>query len=301
MTARIEERRRGRIIADTSGSTLYREYDLIYADEVTLQTAYDDLNSYARAYKRLGTGRVLTRMEIEETEESISNHWSGRLEWGALPKENEIDYPEEPLEILAETFSSEGGTAHIKDGLDETIYSCPNETARTNYCGIGWNGEDNEGTDIVVPTFSFQLEKEFDYEDVTAQVKTYWANMTGKVNSDLFNGFDPGTILFMGVSGATQVTYDDTLVTKAELINGEIVNVTYKKAKIIIRCQFKFRCAPNWNQLEVAGVNITKTGWQYYWVLKEPRDILGARTRLVPVGVYVNTVYRTTSFSDLLL
>lgn len=303
MTHKIEEMRRDRITEDATNFNTTREFLLTSEDEIDLDAAYgyfiQELNSNAIMKRQLSDGRKIIRFEIEGNEDAVGKYWTARVEWGGPSGSAREEYPEEPPPYYPKTITTEGGTARITQAYDETYYSCPNYEATTNFCGIGWNGEQNEGCDIIVPCLSFTLEKEFLYEDVTVAQEIRWSEITGCVNHAAFHDYPPGTVLFTGVSGSTFTAYGDELIDiEGEDDDGNPIVTTYKKAITKFKMTFKFRCSPN-ETFDVAGVRITKGGWQYYWVLKEATDTEDGKTRKDNVGVYVNTVYRTADFGDL--
>lgn len=292
MSYTIEEKSKDRYSEDSSGVTIHGEYELIADDAMTRGDATAHFMEYVPRQKAAPSGALLgiSSFDVEVEDESLDRKWNCVVEWtsDASGGGENAEYPEEP--VIMETFTTEGGTARITQAMDETRYSIDGNMVPDMRGGIGWNGDKFEGCDVVCPAFSFTLEKT--YTDMTSADKTALANVTGKVNLDSFRGYDAGTVLFMGVSGQTEVCYDGTLVVIGDTI--------YRKATVKYKCRFAFRCQPN-VQLNVAGTAFNKGGWQYYWVLRHKDDDSSSKMTVeTPIGVYVNTVYRMTSFADLL-
>lgn len=289
MSYTISERYKSRRSDDSSGTTLTEEYDLI--SDVAMTQAEADAAFIAYIPKRK-ENFPCSRYESSVEEDSLDKKWIASVEWsGKGDSDNKTDdYPEQDPGILPETFSTEGSTVHIDQAYSETRYAVGNAAIPDLEGGIGWDGESFQGADVVRPSFNFTLEKEFDYDDITPQVKTDLANLTGCVNSDAFHGYPAGVVLFMGASGSSSVSYDGTLV----VVDGAI----YKKATVKFKITFKFRCQPN-AAVNLCGLTINKNAWDHVWVLRAKEDRAG-RTVDVPLGVYVNQVYVYESFAGLI-
>ena len=113
--------------------------------------------------------------------------------------------------------------------------------------------------------------------DPIAYAKTI-SNLTGKVNSATYLGFDPGELLFTGASGEVITNGDPTLT-------------------------FSFEARPNQTNLTVGPVSgISAGGHEYVWMeYITQADTVGADGRAVQqaIGANVSVVYQSVSFAAL--
>ena len=103
--------------------------------------------------------------------------------------------------------------------------------------------------------------------------------LTGKVNSSSFKGFDAGEVLFLGASGTRRGT----------------------GSKDLWEITFKFAVSPNTKNLKVGDISVgSKKGWEYMWV-KYQSDIDNSRENIIakPVGVYIEQVYEYANLRGL--
>ena len=171
-------------------------------------------------------------------------------------------------------FDTSGGTANIKQSLATVgTYVPAGETAADYEGAIEVSGDSVNGTDIVVPVFSFSETHYFDDATISAAYKLIVFNLTGKVNNAPFKGFAKGECLFLGCQGQKQGQGDWEL-------------------------QYRFSASPNVSMLTVGGgITINKEGWQYAWTVFDD-DVDNAAKRLIkkPVQTNVDQVY---SYGDL--
>ncbi len=136
---------------------------------------------------------------------------------------------------------------------------------------IGVSADGVEGIDITVPVYHFAETHYKPDNQITGAYKGVLFNLTGKVNGDVFRGFAPGEVLFLGASGAKRGSG-----TEADW------EITYR-----------FAASPNASGLSIGPIGgITKQGWDYLWVdgsyehaeiypaggLPSGRSLNGART-----------------------
>ncbi len=205
-------------------------------------------------------------------------------------------------EQTAFTFETAGGTHHIRTSL-ETVHSYagkwqwvesyepgPGEIPGPNLptaewvsteaprCSnaIGWDGENVNGCEIVVPIFNFSETWYGDNGDVTTAYKNTLAVLTGRTNEAPFRGYSAGEVLFLGARGM-----------KRGMENWEI--------------NFSFAVSKNRSDIVVGEMTgIIKKGWEYLWIKYRngtSQDLLVP----VPEAVYVERVYESGDFSQLLL
>lgn len=221
-------------------------------------------------------------VELEENEESLRRLWTARVRYErpAEPEETEDEGETAmPFGMSLASFSTSGGTATIRRSLGTVAYPIAG-TAPDYGGGIGWNGEEFEGCEVVAPKFSFELRgvAPANFEANFGAFADAISNLTGTVNASRFLGFLPGTILFLGV---TQGTASET------------------DGKRVWTLNYAFAAAPH-ATLKVGGVAVFKPGWAYLWTLTE-KSFDSKRNAVVPVvrAVYVERTYRAADFNAL--
>jgi hypothetical protein len=131
------------------------------------------------------------------------------------------------------SFSTTGGMAHITNSLSTVNrYGVLPPDMKG---AIGVNGDDVDGCDIVTPSLKLRIRCKHPQAVITADQIRNLARATGYVNSDVFFGFQPGEMLFLGADGEqgteteTSVGYEFDARENAEgakaLTIGDIVNV----------------------------------------------------------------------------
>lgn len=282
---------------ETSG-TITTSVELVYKYPTakTLSQVQSDVYEWVRENPKDFGNRRCSAISITQDENSLGNVWTARVEYSTRPRQSSTQtqqYPKYPG-CIPESFSSTGGTAHVVNAYSETAYHRDGvSTPPSMYGGIMWDGERFAGCDIVVPTFEFTLQRTYDYDNVTAQVKTMWANSTGCVNNDTFHGYDAGTVLFCGISGSTRTEYEgDTFEDE----DGNVWNAPTDYVDVT----YHFRCSPNMPQFTIGGIQVSKMGWQYAWVFNSLEDSEG-HTIERPLAAYVDDVYRYISFANIIL
>lgn len=176
---------------------------------------------------------------------------------------------------VATSFDTTGGTRHITQSL-ATVGAYGNGALVTDFMGaINVDSSGVKGCDIPGPgTFKFSISKKwpvafFDQTQIVAL-----AAMTFRTNTDLFYGFAPGTLLFLGASGSQQGV--------------KSWDVTY---------QFAF--SENVTNLTVGGITgINKKGWEYLWFVYRKFEV-NSHVVQRPWRGYVERVCETASFSTL--
>lgn len=131
-----------------------------------------------------------------------------------------------------------------------------------------------EGTDIVVPYFSYTLTKTFSDDTIANGWVLTAGQIVGSVNSAAYHGFAAGELLLYRVSG--QQRSDG---------NWDVT--------------FAFAVSFNETALTVGAItDIEKDGWDYLWIYyEETHDAQTNRTHKVPTAAYVERVYRRTAYT----
>lgn len=312
----VNEKRTDSYDEGSSVQTITMNYLLQAARAIDLDTARAMVAAFVGA-KNLSTreGLLLSTFTLEhDNENDLDRVWSFTLEW-TTPSSDDQDptitpWPHIPYEEN-ETWSTEGGTAHITEcvwGPDgnngyqagETVYQVDqNDPGPDTFNGkIGYNGESSEGVDVVRPTFSFTLQKKVSDEylnTVGLDGYTYKERivlLTGTVNNAAFRGWSEGNVLFEGCSSSTSVEYDDEHPV-SDGAGGYVVPPT-----VIHTITFKFKCNLGRTGMPVAGTTVDKEGFQYMWVYSKKQDDSTTGVTLeYPQTVVVNDVYEKTNFA----
>lgn len=207
----------------------------------------------------------LPRKSIEIAERINETTWKVTVRY-----ENESSgSPDNPEPVTS--FDIGAGSQHITQSLQTVQKKDLNGVAADLGGAIGFDGENVNGVDITVPVWTWQ---ETHYLD-TVLTSAYYA-CTGKVNTDVFQSFQPGEVIFLGASG-----------TKRGDGKWEVT--------------FKFAASPNKTGIVIGGIaGIDKKGWEYLWV-QYAADVDNAKKVLIkkPFAVYVEKVYEEASFASL--
>jgi hypothetical protein len=191
------------------------------------------------------------------------NIWKGTVTYGSVDPD---DY--------TTSFDTTGGSQHVTQTL-QTIFSTPG--APNMQGAIGYDGQNVNGVDIIVPVYNFS-ETHFKTKlFVNSSYRNLLAAMTGSVNDASFRGHAGGEVQFKGASG--QLVTTET---------GQKWQLTYN-----------FAVSPNRTNITVGSFTIaSKLGWDYLWVLYGDKVDTG---RLVqqPIAAYVERLYPFADFSDL--
>jgi hypothetical protein len=176
----------------------------------------------------------------------------------------------------ARSFDTTGGTQHITQAYGETKFGTD---APDQQKAIGVDSNGVNGVDIVVP----QLQWQETYDVPNAYVTSAWirgvSGVTGTTNDGDFRGFEAGEVLFVGCSGSQE--WDDD------------------KGRGPWSLSFRFVASKNVKNQTIGSISgVEKRGHEYLWVRYE--DSVDSNVLLKkPKAVYVNKVYRESSFSAL--
>lgn len=193
----------------------------------------------------------------------------------------EIDYAEpgklkvEPKEVGESeySFDTTGGTFRATQSK-ETTNAYGAHVVGSFGGAINVNGDNVDGTDIVVPQYAFEEKHVIAAASVTNTYKGYLFALTGRTNNATFKGFAIGECLFLGARG-----------TQRGDGNWEIT--------------FRFACSPNATGIAVGSLTgIAKKGWEYLWTRYETAYDSTAKTLVrKPVSVLIERVYDSGDFS----
>ncbi len=189
--------------------------------------------------------------------------WEVNVHYGLKKRANET----------STSFDTTGGTAHRTQSLQTMgSYAVPGVIAPNFQGAIGVSGDSVEGVDVTIPAFKWQRTKYWLASAVTTAYVLTIADLTGKVNNAIFDGFAADTVLFLGASGS-QRGKDDWEIT------------------------YQFAFSPNVTGLAAGGITgIAKKGWEYLWFLY--RDDVDQHSLVKrPYAAYVERLYERGDFS----
>lgn len=191
------------------------------------------------------------------------------------------DGEQTPLDPNAETYSFDttGATAHV-DQTKETLATYKVNAADQQLGlnelkgAIGVSKDGVAGTDIVIPQMRLVITRAFPYDTVTLGYVNTIAQLTGKINSAPWRGFQAEQVLFEGASGSSQ-------------------------ADGSVPITFNFRIGENRTDLVVAGVaGIAKKAWEYLWVMYHDVENLNAKQILKqPKHIFIERLYDRANFA----
>jgi hypothetical protein len=181
----------------------------------------------------------------------------------------------EPLK-RSRSFDTTGGTQHMTQAYAETKFGT-NAPDQKKAIGVDSNGVN--GVDVVVPQLQWQESYDVPNAYVTDSYIRGVSGITGTTNNASFRGFEAGEVLFVGCSGSQE--WDD------------------QKGRGPWSLSFRFVASKNVTGETIGDITgVSKKGHEYLWVRYE--DAVDSNVLLKkPKAVYVNKVYRESSFSAL--
>jgi hypothetical protein len=218
--------------------------------------------------------------KVSEITESI---YHATVVWSLEEKEED-----RPTDECSFTFQITGQNVHITHGKEtKAYYPATGETAPTTFDNaIGVRKENGkpviDGTDIIVPQFSFGVSRKVEGADLNGTYVNTLAGLVGTTNISSYtvNGVSnaAGELLLTGASGADNADGTASL------------DLTFLKQ-------------PNASSITIAGISgINKKGHEVAWVYCDVRDVTESSVTFLkpkPIAVYVERVYDETDFADL--
>lgn len=204
-------------------------------------------------------------------------------------KDGAADDPNEPEPLRrSRSFDTGGGTTHITQAQGpqpERRFWNGSPAAPNQKGAIGVDGDSVQGVDIVIPALTWNETYDVPHGYVTVNYIKGLSRMTGTVNAEAFRGFAPREVLFLGASGGQ--------------------DADEKKGNGPWTLSYKFVASANAGEgltvpaLTIGDITgIEKNGHEYLWVRYED-NVSNDSLIKEPKFVYVNQVYRETTFADL--
>lgn len=198
---------------------------------------------------------------------------------------NEPSYEQPQIAEFDYTYTTTGGTAHITHSL--ATLGAAGADIRNFDGGIGWNGDSFDGVDIVTPRVEFSIGVNWPKTFFTQAYRLTLANATGCINSQAWNGFAAGCVLFRGVTASPQ-SY------KRTLLDGSTLKDYYWRA------QYAFEASPA-STHTFNSTTLVKRGFDYLWALTEKIESSTGNLESRVVQMNVEQVYPEFNFANLLL
>jgi len=170
-------------------------------------------------------------------------------------------------------FDTTGGTVNVK-ASKSTVNRYPNPGAADHEGAIGVNGDEVEGTEVIIPALKFNVNFRHPLGSINLAKVFQLADATGSVNSDTFFTKPAGSFLFLGATGSDG--------SEAE------ASVSYQYAY-----------SKNLAAQVIGGIEgVTKDGWDYAWIEFES-DTDDSKPIRKPLAVHVERVYDRVSYGSL--
>jgi hypothetical protein len=173
-------------------------------------------------------------------------------------------------------FDTAGGSTHITQAIQQNAY--PTNIIQIDNA-IGWNGDEVEGVDIIVPQLQISLMKRWALPVVTGNYVKNLARMTGKTNQLPYaigsGEFDEGELLFMGATGTI--------------------------ANSLWEVRYNFTASQNRTNFSIGSITgINKRGHEYISVKYKKEESDGKHIIPKPEFVFVSKVYESADFGSVL-
>lgn len=213
-----------------------------------------------------------TSYRIEE-EIHEGDEWRVRVSY-TLPAIDDTTPP-----TPGKSFTTAGGTQHITTSK-ATIANYPAGTSPVHKQVIGFDGENVNGCDVVVPIFDFGQTMFKTAAEVNSAYISAIINATGKTNSDAvttspFGSFAIGELLFLGADGVQPIPGGDWEIN------------------------YRFSCSRNQTGLTIGDITgVAKKGWEYMWIRFKDNESNDSPIK-EPLSVHVERVYDSTTILSL--
>lgn len=186
-----------------------------------------------------------------------------------------VPYAPRTKEVGAATFSFDttGGTLNLKCARQHiATYESSGVVAGNHHKGaIGVTKDGVEGVEVVTPVLKLNYSFKHPAGQINETQARVIAGLTGSVNGDVWHGFQPGELLFLGGTGSDG--------TDAEAEVG-----------------YQFAASQNQSALSFGDINsIAKKGFEAYWVEFKNAVAEGNAARQ-PWRVHIERVYDPIAF-----
>lgn len=173
------------------------------------------------------------------------------------------------------SFDSSGGTKHLQYAISQKRVHGTKEAKNA----IGWNGKGGQeceiaGVDIPIGQMRETYTRIMKMSALTTSFRRKVNACVGKVNANKFKGWEPGEVMFLGMSFSGSV-----------------------KSSEKITVSFNFQIQPNESKAKVNDIDIGKVqGFEYIWCIPKPVKGKDSLPEMGIDSIYVATVAQLTDF-----
>lgn len=230
---------------------------------------------------------VLVRSSATAKPTSYST-WEVDVEWSEESSEKSKQRPEgQPLENMVKwSFDTTGQTQRITVAKKEVARGQRSSSypAPEMYGAIGWDGQQLQGVDVVIPSLKITATVPYKPSEVTKEWIANLARATGKTNKKKWQGFDIGELLYIGSTGTKEVPL--------------ALGIAQQKPFDVVH---SFEASENQKPYTVGPITIEegKKGWEYAWLRFEQVDDANTIVFPKPVHAYIDQMYDEFDFKDL--
>lgn len=219
--------------------------------------------------------------------------WNGRVTYG----KRRVSPPTvvDPADPTLVSFDTGGQQVHVTNSVEKiasyTAEAGSSAAAPDVGLAVGVTDSGIEGVDVIVPAYTYEITKGFAAATVDGTYRGTLMSLTGKVNSDTFDGMAAGQVLFLGARGSRRGTGAD-----------DSWEITFRFSVQVNKTNFNLKL---WDKETQAFVDTTipsKKGWEYLWTYSEPCLVPfgdGTRIEIRPTYAYIDQVFETAAFSAL--
>ena len=259
------------------------EYNLIFEKGVVADYAFNKFKDYvfANVYYDAWDNPIESGGISVEASDTEGRFWKGRVRYSAVKSSGGSSGSGGDVggsggssgsttpNFSAQSFSTTGTTSR------QYVFNAYNYDAYGGSLGqsVAFN---EDGIDYVAPTLSIELERKFPQQALGPMAYRI-AQATGKLNLNKFQGFAPGTVLFVGCSSGSLQYQEET---------------SSSGPYFYWKCVYQFLFSPH-IEIPTLGGPILKCGFDAYWTSYE---VVNGSIELVH---HVAPVYDVCDFSIL--
>jgi len=293
----VDQRYRGSAEAGRKGERRVSQDFLLRKKNNGLTVEMGHAEAYQALVKFIGTTRPnigdlnCTKISIPQEQANYPTY-NGSVEWEYQPWRAKFGSP--PLwshGMSAETITVQFPFAQqwfTKNGREPVPYN-----------GVNWDNKkhDYEGVEIIKPGWNATAKVVYGASRVTPAYILSLQMLMATVNGAVFQGFDPGTVLYMGAD----------LQQNGDISSYMLQDLGEEQESLYWDITHHFRMAPNLTNIDINGINVPfKAGHDVLWTtssVKTPPEQSGVIKKLYGEVEQVNVakVYADGDFSLLQL
>lgn len=243
--------------------------------------AVDDLDVHATCNRFFTANRIYSVGGLDMLVQYYEISHLGGSVWEVSAHYESRGADETSPDTRARSFDTAGSSVLQTQAFSETGYAAAGQTAPS--MGNAINVQDGmvQGVEVLTPALTWSETYDIPHSFITNAYIKGLASMTGCINNAAWRSFGKHEVLFMGASGSQQW-------------DSEAGNGPWK-------ITFKFSASSS-TTLEVNGMSIQKSGWDYIWFVYKDTTSTQGNNQIPAKEVqfaYVNQVYRDAPFTAL--